>query len=160
MKKLLASTLTAMLLVILVASATFAAPAAGEKELLLRGSIFAAETYEINFPIMSVTASGSGHATQLGRFTVSYAVEVNLLTIAGDGSAQFVAANGDSLFAEGTGQATETGTPGVFNVVEHFTITGGTGRFVDASGSITLDRVVDTTTGVTSGTISGNIVLP
>lgn len=160
MKKLLVSTLTAMLLVILVASATFAAPAAGEKELLLRGSILAAEKYVIDFPIMSVTASGSGHATQLGRFTVSYTVEVNLLTIAGDGSVQFVAANGDSLFAEGTGKATETGTPGVFNVVEHFTITGGTGRFEGAGGSITLDRVVDTTTGATSGTIRGHIVLP
>lgn len=160
MKKLLVSTMTALLLVIALASATLAAPVTSGKELLLKGSIQSVERYVIDFPIMSVTASGSGHATQLGRFTVSYAVEVNLLTIAGDGSAQFVAANGDSLFAEGTGQATETGTPGVFNVVEHFNITGGTGRFVGASGSITLDRVVDTTTGVTSGTISGNIVLP
>ena len=160
MKKLLVSTLTALLLVTVLTSATLAAPATSGKELLLKGSVQSVETYAINFPIMSVTASGSGNATQLGRFAVTYAVEVNLLTIAGIGSAQFVAANGDSLFAEGTGQATETGTPGVFNVVEHFTITGGTGRFVGASGSISLDRVVDTTTGVTSGTISGNIVLP
>ena len=160
MKKLFASTLTAVLLVILVASGTLAAPAAGERELLLKGSIQATETYAINFPIMSVTANGSGNATQLGQFTVSYEVDVNLLTIAGMGSAQFVAANGDRLFAEGTGQATETGTPGVFDVLEQFTILGGTGRFSGASGSITLDRVVDTTTGATSETIRGNIMLP
>lgn len=160
MKKLVISTITALLLVILLASAAFAAPSAGERELLLKGSVQSVETYAINFPIMSVTASGSGSATQLGRFTVSYEVEVNLLTIAGIGSAEFVAANGDRLFAEGVGQATETGTPGVFNVVEQFTITGGTGRFAGASGSITLERVVDTTTGATSGTISGNIVVP
>jgi hypothetical protein len=160
MKKLLVSTLTAILLGILLASVTLAAPATVERELLLKGAIQSAETYAINFPIMSVAGNGSGHATQLGRFTVRYEVEVNLLTIAGIGSAQFVAANGDSLFAEGTGQATETGIPGVFNIIEQFTITGGTGRFAGASGSIMLDRVVDTTTGATSGTISGNIVLP
>ena len=81
---------------------------------------------------MSVTANGSGYATQLGKFTVSYSVEVNLLTNVGMGGvAQFVVANGDSLFAAGSGQAAETGKPGVFKVVENYTITGGTGRFAE-----------------------------
>jgi len=160
MKKLLVSAMTALLLIIVFVSATFAAPAMAEKEYLLKGSMQSVETYVINFPIMSVTATGSGQASKLGRFTVSYDVEVNLLTIAGTGSAQFVAANGDRIFAEGTGQATETGTLGEFNVIENYTIIGGTGRFAGASGSITLDRVVDTTTGATSGTISGSIVIP
>jgi hypothetical protein len=158
MKTIFASTMIALLLMIILTGAAFATPA--EKELLLKGSIQSLETYEINFPIMSVTASGSGNATQLGLFTVSYEVQVNLLTVSGPGSAHFIAANGDSIFAEGSGQATETGTPGVFNVIENYTITGGTGRFAGAGGNITLDRVVDTTTGVTSGTISGVIELP
>ena len=160
MKKILASIVIALLLIIVLMSTTFAAPAGGVRELPLRGSIEAVESYAVNFPIMSVTASGSGNASQLGRFTVSYAVDVNLVTIAGIGSAQFVAANGDSIYASGGGQATETGTPGVFNIVENYTITGGTGRFAGASGTITLDRVVDTNTGATSGDISGMIVLP
>lgn len=160
MKKILASIVIALLLIIVLMSTTFAAPAGGVRELPLKGSIKAVESYTVNFPIMSVTASGSGKASQLGRFTVSYAVEVNLVTIAGIGSAQFVAANGDRIDASGTGQATETGTPGVFNIVENYTITGGTGRFDSASGTITLDRVVDTNTGATSGIISGMIVLP
>jgi hypothetical protein len=110
---------------------------------------------------MSVTASGSGNASQLGKFTVSYTVDVNLLTNEGTGGvAEFVAANGDKLFAEGTGQATATTTAGIFNVVENYTITGGTGRFVGASGNLTLDRVVDITTGVTSGTMVGTITVP
>jgi hypothetical protein len=160
MKKLLVSTTIALLLITVVVSATFAAPAAG-RELLVKGSIQSLETYAVNFPIMSVTASGSGHASQLGTFTVSYSVQVNLLTNEGTGGvAEFVAANGDRLFAEGTGQATATDTPGVFNIVEHYTITGGTGRFDGASGNITLDRTVDITTGVTDGTMIGNIVLP
>ena len=160
MKKILASIVIALLLIIVLMSTTFAAPAGGVRELPLRGSIEAVESYAVNFPIMSVTASGSGNASQLGRFSVRYAVDVNLVTIAGIGSAQFVAANGDSIYANGTGQATETGTPGVFSIVENYTITGGTGRFAGASGTITLDRVVDTNTGATSGTISGTILLP
>ncbi len=159
MKKLLLSSLTVLLLAILVATTAFAAPAAG-KELLLKGSIQSLESYAINFPIMSVNATGSGNATQLGQFTVTYQVAVNLLTVSGPGSIQFVAANGDSLFGQGSGQATDTGTPGVFNIVETYTVTGGTGRFAGAGGSITLDRIVDTNTGVTSGTMSGSILLP
>jgi hypothetical protein len=160
MKKILASTVIALLLLSVLMSTSFAARASGGRELPLRGSIEAVESYAVNFPIMSVTASGSGNASQLGRFTVSYAVEVDLTTVSGPASAEFVAANGDSIYANGTGQATETGTPGVFNIFESYTITDGTGRFTGASGTITLDRVVDTNTGMTSGTISGAIVLP
>jgi hypothetical protein len=160
MKKLLVSTMSTLLLVIVFASATFAAPAAAERELLLKGSLQAHETNEVNFPTLFVNASGSGEATQLGRYAVSYQVQVNIPTIRGIASAQFVAANGDSLFAEGLGQATETGTPGVVTIVEMYTITGGTGRFEGASGTITVERVLDQGTGETSGTLNGKIVLP
>jgi hypothetical protein len=159
MKKVLVSAMLTLLLVLVLTSATFAASAA-ERELLLKGSLQAQETNEVNFPTLFVTASGSGEATQLGRYTVSYQVEVNIPTISGIASAQFVAANGDSLFAEGLGQATETGIPGVVTIVEMYTITGGTGRFEGASGSFTVERVLDQTTGATSGTLNGKIVLP
>jgi hypothetical protein len=115
---------------------------------------------ETNPPILSVRALGSGKATHLGRFIVRYDVEVDLTTLKGTASAHFVVAHGDSLFAEGEGQATPTETPGVFTVVEVYPITGGTGRFLGATGSITLHRLVDTNTGDTSGTISGNIAIP
>src|SRR6185503_2667528 len=134
---------------------------AGEKELPLKGTMQAVETLDFtNPPIMTGTASGSGHATQLGRYTLSFEVEVNLETIMGTGTGHFVAANGDSLYTVGTGQATPTNEPNVFHVVENMIITGGTGRFAGASGNITTDRIVDLTTGITSGTISGTIVLP
>ena len=122
-------------------------------------SIEALETYQVNGPTMSVTVTGSGEATHLGRYPVSYEVEVDLPTGTGL-SAQYVAANGDSLFAEGTGQATPTDDPNVFVVVEIYTITGGTGRFAGATGSFTETRQVNLATGVTSGTIDGNITLP
>ena len=160
MKKISVWTIVALLLVILLMGTTLAA-ASGRKPLPLKGSIEAVETYQVNGPSMFVTATGTGEATHLGRYTVSYEVEVDLPTGSGTGlSAQYVAANGDTLFAEGSGQATPTDDPTVFVVVETFTITGGTGRLDGATGNFTEERRVNIVTGVTSGTISGTIVLP
>ena len=159
MKKMSVPMMIVLLLAILLGSATLVA-ASARKHLPLKGSLQAVETYVANPPSMSVTAIGSGSASHLGQYKISYEVEVNLETLAGVGSAQLVAANGDVLYANLLGQATPTGTTDVFNVVEEFTITGGTGRFANASGSFTLDRVVNITTGVTSGTMNGTIILP
>ena len=54
------------------------------------------------------------------------------------------------------GQATPV-SPGVLSIVEGYTITGGTGRFADATGTFTLERILNQTTGVSSGTLSGAI---
>jgi hypothetical protein len=157
MKKMSIVTIIAGLLV----SAALIAAASMSKEMPLKGSFKAVETSQPNLPIVHVTATGSGEATQLGRFTISYQVDVNVQTGAGTGlSAEFVAANGDSLFAEGTGQASPSGTPGTVNITENYTITGGTGRFANASGTFTVERVASETTGETSGTLSGTIVIP
>ncbi len=159
MKKLSAPMIVAFLLSILLISTAFAASA--EKEKSLKGTIQALETYQLNFPIMFVNATGSGEATYLGHYTVTYEVKVDLPSGTGTGlSAHYVAANGDSLFAEGSGQATPTDTPNVFIVVETYTITGGTGRLAGATGSFTETRQVNIETGVTSGTLSGTILLP
>lgn len=160
MKKLSVSMIVGLLLAMLVVGAAFASTFSN-KSLPFKGSIESVETYQANGPTVFVTASGSGEATQLGSYTVSYQVEVDLPTGTGTGlSAHFVAANGDSLFAEGSGQATPTEDPTVFSIVETLTITGGTGRFANARGSFTLNRTVNLATGETSGTINGQIGLP
>src|SRR5512144_1762992 len=112
MKKLLVSTVTAMLVLAMLASIGYAAPAAAT-QVPFKGSLHGTEGYQVEPPTLYVNGSGVGNATQLGQFTVSYAVVVDLVTTSGPASAQFVAANGDSIFARGLGQATETGTPNI-----------------------------------------------
>jgi hypothetical protein len=76
--------------------------------------------------------------------------------MASTGAATFTAANGDTLTATVAGQATRTG-PTTLSIVEIYTITGGTGRFADATGNFTLRSNVEQTTGVSSGTFRGTI---
>ena len=74
-------------------------------------------------------------------------------------NAHLVSSNGDSLFCEGSGQATETGTPGLVMITETYAITGGTGRLAEVTGGFTVVRQVNLITGETSGTFDGNIFL-
>ncbi len=71
----------------------------------------------------------------------------------------FVTANGDTLNATFTGQATPTSTPGVLSIVETATITGGTGQFAHATGSFVCERLFDTIAGTTDGSFKGTIRL-
>lgn len=161
MKKILISAPIALLILIVLASTTFAAPAAGERQLLLKGSLEATETHLVTPPTMLVDATGSGNATQLGSFTMSFQGEVFLPTLfAASESITVVAADGSSILGEGSGQGTLTGTPGIVSIVETYTITGGTRRFAGASGSFTVERLVDRATLASAGTIQGIIVLP
>ena len=107
-------------------------------------------------PMANVFIAAAGTATHLGRFEVEIPHLVNFATAIGEGTFTFTAANGDQLTATFTGTA-DTSTP-IFSIVEHATITGGTGRFEDASGSFTVHRSYDVAAGTTTGFIEGTIV--
>jgi hypothetical protein len=160
MKKVLGSTIAALLLMIILASSVFAAPRASERELLLKGSLETTETQRVVPPTVFVNGTGSGNATQLGLYTISYQAQVNIPTLAGSTSAILIAADGSTILAEGNGQGTLITPPFIVSIVETYTITGGTGRFEGASGSFTVKRVLNRATGVSTGTINGTIVLP
>jgi hypothetical protein len=122
-----------------------------------KGTANAVETSQ-GFPIVTVTRNGTGTATYLGKYTSQAILQVNVLATppTATGTATFTAANGDNLTTTVVGRSTLI-TPGVLSVVEVYTITGGTGRFADATGTFTGEIIVTQATGVSSGTFSGVI---
>jgi hypothetical protein len=159
--KTISKTILALQLTALFLASGLAGASAAEPQTPFKGSFQAQENYVFDLesvpPTRAVDGSGSGHATHLGRFTMSYEHLVDLSRRAGVGSAHFIAANGDSIFTEITSQAAPTEAPGIVRVVEEHTIVEGTGRFAGATGSFILDRLVDTATGITSGSFVGTI---
>ena len=121
-----------------------------------KGTVTAVETGMIVFPTRFLDREGTGTATYLGRYTEHVTMVINIPTLSSTGVATFTAANGDDLLATVAGQATRT-SPTTLSIVEVYTITGGTGRFADATGSFTLRSTVDQITGVSTGTFSGAI---
>ena len=110
-------------------------------------------------PFVSVFIEATGKATHFGKLTVQIPHIVNRSKSSAVGFYQFVAANGDTLTADFTGQATPTSTPGVFYIEETATITGGTGRFAHATGRFLCERLFDTAAGTTTGSFEGTVSL-
>jgi hypothetical protein len=108
---------------------------------------------------VDVQSTGGGEATHLGRFTATFHALITIPAGSAVGEFTFVAANGDRVFATFTGQSAPTSVAGVVSIHEIATITGGTGRFVDATGGFTIDRSLNQGTHVSSGSFSGTIDL-
>jgi len=140
--------------------ALLASVAMASEQVPFRGSLAAVEIDVVQGGTLIVDGSAVGNATQLGRYTMTYDVEVDLATGSSVGSATFVAANGDSFSTTIIGQGTPTPDPTIAMIEEVETITGGTGRFAGATGSFTVERVVNLVTGVSSGSFDGTILNP
>ena len=100
---------------------------------------------------------GTGTATHLGRFTL-----VTDVTFAGAEAVErmtLTAANGDIIFATGTGQVVPSDDGLTLDTVEDMTITGGTGRFAGATGSFILRQLDVAPTHSSSASFKGTISL-
>ncbi len=137
--------------------AFFASPVIADTQVPLNGSFAAVEIDDVQFPFLYVSGSATGNATQLGRYTATFQETVELFGATSVGAITLVAANGDNVFATQTGIGIPTSDPDVFTITEVNTITGGTGRFAGATGTFTIERVVDLTTGLSSGSFTGMI---
>ena len=112
-----------------------------------------------NFPIACVDTQGTGISTVIGQFTFTMNNHVNVTNGTDYGTVTLTAANGDTITTTYVGSG-ETVGPNLFSITEVHTITGGTGRFADAQGSFTVERMASGTTFLTSGSIHGTITAP
>lgn len=86
-------------------------------------------------PDQEIMVQGTGTATHLGRSTLDSYSYIDRPTNQFHGTATLTAANDDELHMTFYGSTTYPGDGTVF-IERHYTITGGTGRFAGASGSL------------------------
>ena len=112
--------------------------------------------------IFDIRTSATGNASHFGRFTMERLgrIDRSTATLVGTASFTLKAANGDTVYGTGTGQASPTPTPGVLASVETYTITGGTGRFAGATGAFVVQRLTNKITLTDTGTLTGSISSP
>ncbi len=144
----------------MILTAALAVPAAAQKQVPFNGTMQGDDT-DIGFTNTTVTVLtvGTGIGTLVGQFSFTQTVTVEFATLTATGSAQWFAANGDSISTTttGSGQMIE---PGLFRIEDVHTITGGTGRFAGAQGSFTVKRLASGVTFLTSGSFDGTITPP
>jgi hypothetical protein len=137
--------------------------AAANDHLPLKGS--EAGTFQLLGPcetsgiILAVT--GTGHTNQLGNYRGDYRECLDPATGAvTDGTFTLTAANGDKVFGSYSGQAAPTNDANVVSYKDPGVVTGGTGRFAAASGTMTTSGVANLATGEYKGTIAGSLSSP
>ena len=149
---------------VMLLTAALAVSAAAQNQVPFKGSL---QGQEISIPqggppptTLSVNGSATGIASHVGQFSFTYQLTVTLASATATGSARLVAANGDSIYTTIVGSLSPTSTPGVASITEINTITGGTGRFAEAQGSFTVERLINEATGFFSGSFRGTITSP
>jgi hypothetical protein len=86
------------------------------------------------FPFDMKGQTAEGEATQIGHYTLTGEFAVDVRLGGGTGTFTMTAANGDMIFLDGEAHVVPTN---LTKTVSTFTVTGGTGRFVGATGSFT-----------------------
>jgi hypothetical protein len=156
------TTRTAAIITLLLLGLAIAAPTSAAIARPMSGSFtgtvfFAAPRCGAN--LLTVGFEGTGVATHLGRMT-GLATNCTTFDLAGDavpildGEATFAAADGSTITATYAG-AQDAPVDGVAAYENTATVTGGTGRFADASGSWTISGAVDFNTGAITGFLAG-----
>jgi hypothetical protein len=86
-----------------------------------------------DFPFATLLQTAEGEASHLGQYTVTGIVVVDVTTGTATGTYTITAANGDMLFTTTIGHALQPLS--LKETVDNVTVTGGTGRFENATGS-------------------------
>ena len=136
--------------------AALATPAVAQNPVPFHGTMQTSEVDpSFEFPLAGKALEGTGLATHLGRFTLGADFAVNVTNGTASGTFTMTAANGDRIVGTSLGVGTIEG--GIANITETYTITGGSGRFDGASGTIVISRVLDEATHLSAAVMSGVI---
>ena len=151
------------LVVVVLTLCGLAAPAAAVNQVPFTATGTAVITSVTNLPggLVQLNCNVSGTATHLGNVS-------GPLTRIQDhqgnfgSTAVFVGANGDSVFLTINGHFESSGGSGkcVLTSTGTYTVTGGTGSFVNATGSGTITTQIDQCAGTATGTYTGTISQP
>src|SRR5437667_5403859 len=144
----------------MILTAALAVPAAAQRQVPFMGAMQGHDTdIGLTNNLGTVLTMGTGIGTLVGQFSFTQTWTVDVTTGILTGSAQWIAANGDSISTTitGSGKMIE---PGLFRIEEVHTITGGTGRFAGAQGSFTMKKLASGVTFLTSGSYDGTITPP
>ena len=126
--------------------------AATGSEFALKGSLHATEAVDGSHHHLT----GTGNGTHLGTFSYAADIVVDETTGNGTGTVVWTAANGDEIHANTAGEIVSFDLP-MIGLRETQTVTGGTGRFANASGTVVVERSLNLDTGLTAGSFSGTL---
>ena len=127
------------------------ASAVAGSDLPFKGAFSATET--VAGPLHELT--GEGEATHLGRFTITSSF--NVTPPHATGTATWTASNDDQLSTSTAGTVVIAFPEAT--ITETHTITGGTGRFAGASGTLIVERVLNLLSLASTATVSGSLTL-
>jgi len=149
---------------VLLATLGLFSPAGAADQVPFQGVFYPVITSQTPIPGTSqvqLTIELSGHATQLGDFTGSATATLDMNTFCYYGSGCQVSPNGkDSICGAFIGCFVPTADPCMFTNVETVTVTGGTGRFLNATGNHVDGGAVNFCTGENVGTFTGTVSRP
>ena len=110
-----------------------------KNDLPIKGSYTTVSEQLSGPPMVQLRITGTGQSSHLGKGSFVALSTMNLTTAPPftiGGTTTFYAANGDEFFTSFTGTATPV-SEGVLEVEMNHEITGGTGRFTNATGNFT-----------------------
>jgi hypothetical protein len=110
-----------------------------DQQLAINGTQMYVDSTPISFvfPLASNLTTDEGEASHLGHYTIIGITTIDVTTASATGTFRLVTEAGDILFLTMTGHALQPFT--LKETVADLTVTGGTGRFVGATGGWHLD---------------------
>ncbi len=110
--------------------------------------------------VFSVPIVNGGHATKLGDFTGTATFHFNVCEGTYFGTYTWFSSRGGSVYGLFAGHIEPTDEEGVFDNVEVAVVSGGTGRFANATGYLTLGGQINFITSSFEAPFEGAISRP